>query len=429
MRKVNSKDIKYIATISFVGVLIVGAYVYTHRSQAQENTSIVVAKHDVEQRVDLTGQVASFKKHDLSFAGSGIVQKIYIEEGQAVTAGQIIAKLDVSDVAMQRAQAKAVLEGDRLTADINLQKAQQVLSTTLVSDKQKLAQARQAVADAKAVYDTAQNNLNDFSEPDQNSPTYGSYLSIKQAAVSTKATYNAAQKNLNVLNATIKQGDATSTLDLAGATATRQLKQDTINAAGDMSANRANLGYLDAMLNKSVLRAPVAGIATLVDVTEGEFATPAKPVVTVESMDLQIIAQASQLNVDKIKVGDKAQVTMDATGTDTNFTASVVSIGTSETLLGGNVTYKVTLKFDKNDTRIKSGMTANVSIFTLKHTDVVAVPKQIVLQNRGVSTVIVDRGNTQEKRVVTVGISGADGYVEITNGLQVGERVLSFSTK
>lgn len=425
LSKDNINNIIFTAAMVLVGIGAIAGYNFTHRAKASDAVEYKVERRDIEQRVDLTGKVEAVVERDLSFAGSGLVKKVNVKEGQTVVKGQILATLDASDLSMQRAQAKAALKSDRLTADINLQKAADAQKTLLKVDKEKLAQARQAVTDAKNVFDNATDSLNGFSEPDNDAPTYASYLSIKQAKFSAEAAYNAAKQNLAVLQDSIKQAETAAQYDLNTAQIVQQLKQDTI-PTGDISINSANLAYLDAVLAKTILRAPANGKVTLVDIEEGEYATPAKPVIKIESPDLQIVAFTSQIDVNKIKVGDKTEVTLDGSG-GKKYSAKVEAVDTAETVVNGNSAYKVTLSFGDKDEQIKSGMTANVSITTDRHENAVAVPKQAVIKSNGTELVILGSGGKQEKKTVTTGLEGYDGYVEIVTGLDVGSTIISFN--
>jgi hypothetical protein len=90
----------------------------------------------------------------------------------------------------------------------------------------------------------------------------------------------------------------------------------------------------------------------------------------------------------------------------------------------GVSTYRTVLVFMGADNRIRSGMTANVVITTLKKSDVLAVPQKLVVQKDGVSTVRVLRDGVDTPVTVTVGAISATGGIEILSGLSVGDQVI-----
>ena len=86
------------------------------------------------------------------------------------------------------------------------------------------------------------------------------------------------------------------------------------------------------------------------------------------------------------------------------------------------------LQFTNQSDLIKSGMTANVNIFTENKTGVIAIPSERVLKQNDKAFVLVDdgKGNAIQKEV-TLGITGSNGDVEILSGLNAGDKIFSFS--
>lgn len=144
------------------------------------------------------------------------------------------------------------------------------------------------------------------------------------------------------------------------------------------------------------------------------------------STGLKIEVYVSEADIAKVKVGDQANVTLDAYGTDTAFPATVTTIDTAETTVNGAPAYKVTLHFVNADPRVKAGMTANAHIIAAEHNNVIAIPARLVVGDGDQPFVLVQHGSTIEKRTVTLGITGDDGMVEVTSGLSEGETINNF---
>ena len=84
------------------------------------------------------------------------------------------------------------------------------------------------------------------------------------------------------------------------------------------------------------------------------------------------------------------------------------------------------VSFDTDDDRIKSGMTANITVISETHNNVLTVPKSAVIKNNNKYFVLVNKGNSQkETREVSVGLHD-DTNIEIISGLQLGEKVLAY---
>jgi multidrug efflux pump subunit AcrA (membrane-fusion protein) len=106
----------------------------------------------------------------------------------------------------------------------------------------------------------------------------------------------------------------------------------------------------------------------------------------------------------------------------------VVSIDPAATLIKGISTYKVTLQFNSEDDRIRSGMGANVTITDEKHANVLSVPKSSLLNDNGKTYVIVDEGAGKfVKTQITVGVVGIEGQAEVLSGLIEGQKVIYFN--
>ena len=89
---------------------------------------------------------------------------------------------------------------------------------------------------------------------------------------------------------------------------------------------------------------------------------------------LKIQTYVSEADVAKIKVGDTANVTLDAFGTDTVFPATVTTIDSAETQVSGVPSYLVTLHFVDSEPQVKDGMTGNIHVILAEDDNVIAVP-------------------------------------------------------
>jgi len=136
-------------------------------------------------------------------------------------------------------------------------------------------------------------------------------------------------------------------------------------------------------------------------------------------------AYIPEADIAKVAVGNKAEVTLDAYGSDQIFPASIYQIEQAETFLDGVATYKVKLKFDKEDSRIKSGMTANIDIITKEVKGALTLPGRALTTKDGsryVNILDSEKENYTENKV-EIGVKDNTGMVEIKNGLKEGDFV------
>ena len=101
---------KIIWTVVIVVVLVPVLYaIFRPKNNAANIQSEAVKKQDIKATVLATGQVVSSTDLDLSFKGSGIVQKINVSEGQKVSAGDVLATLDQKDTYASLLSAQGAL--------------------------------------------------------------------------------------------------------------------------------------------------------------------------------------------------------------------------------------------------------------------------------------------------------------------------------
>ncbi|MCR4306410.1 MAG: HlyD family efflux transporter periplasmic adaptor subunit, partial [Candidatus Yonathbacteria bacterium] len=162
-----------------------------------------------------------------------------------------------------------------------------------------------------------------------------------------------------------------------------------------------------------------------------EVVSPAVVMVRIISESrFEIEALVPEADIANVKLGDKATFTLDAYGDEESFEALVQRIDPAETVVEGVSTYKVILEFIDREGKVKSGMTADVSILTDKREGVIALPTRAVSVNEGEQSVrVLHKDGTIETRKVTTGLRGSLGKTVILSGIEEGEEVIVFEYK
>ena len=172
--------------------------------------------------------------------------------------------------------------------------------------------------------------------------------------------------------------------------------------------------------------APFDGVVTKQDTRLGEMAAAGEKMVSIMSIgQFEMEAYVPEADIAKVALGNKAEVTLDAYGSDQMFTASLYQIENAETFLDGVATYKVKFKFDKEDVRIKSGMTANIDIVTKEVKSALTLPGRAITTKDGSRFVNLFDGkkeNYAETKIET-GVKDNTGLVEITGGIKEGDSI------
>jgi HlyD family secretion protein len=234
------------------------------------------------------------------------------------------------------------------------------------------------------------------------------------------AANNSVTSALNSLNL------SQARLDLKKAPA-RSFELDIARA--NVRRAEASLARYYSLMSDTMIKAPVDGIVTKINVDVGEQSSMSQAAISMIGLsNTQIKVDVPESDITKLKVGDTVDITLDAFGNDQKFSGTVIFIDPASTVISEVIYYKVTVGFNVKDEKIKSGMTANLTILTNNKDNVLVVPSRAVSARGDVRFVQVLENNKAVEKEVQVGLKGDDGLWEITSGLNAGEKVI-ISTK
>ncbi len=242
----------------------------------------------------------------------------------------------------------------------------------------------------------------------------------KTGVATSRSEVNSASASIASDRAALEVSKRNLVLKKAGSTA-----EDISAQAAKVKAAQAEVANAKALLGKTLVLAPFAGVVTKVDSKVGKIVSSNTPEISMMSDGVyQIESYVPEINVAFLKVGDGASVTLDAYGEKIPFEASIISIDPAETIRDGVSTYRAILQFSAPDTRIRSGMTANVLITTEKKSKVIAIPQGAIIERGSQKYVIVQIGGGVEEKEVTIGSVSYLGEAEILSGLSEGDVVI-----
>ena len=241
-----------------------------------------------------------------------------------------------------------------------------------------------------------------------------------------------AQKTEDELN--LKLAGSTLEAIASQEAVVKQAEANLKSQTAQIKYAQANVQNLLAQMSKNVMLAPMSGIVTKIDPKVGEIIVANTPLVSIISeAEFEIEANVAEVDIAKIKINDAAKVTLDAYGEDVLFPAHVRMQDQAEVMIEGVPTYKVTLQFDQKDEKIKSGMTANITITTAKREDIIVVPQRAII-TKGAEKIVkilaeddlANQKNAIQEIKVAVGLKGSDGNIEILDGVKEGDKVITF---
>ena len=199
-------------------------------------------------------------------------------------------------------------------------------------------------------------------------------------------------------------------------------------AAAQIQQAQASIDSINASIEKRTITAPFDGVVANLTMKPGATAslgtngTTTATITLISQNDYQVILKVPELSVGKLSVGQHVAINLDAYGSEV-FPGTIVSIDPAETVVDGVPVYQTKVNFDKNDPRIRSGMTATATVVTNEHDGVIAIPASALTTKNGTSTVQIVTDDKSKTVTVTTGLRGSDSMIEITSGISAGDKV------
>lgn len=461
-----------------VALAVVVGFVKT-RGGDEAPTYTVSSDRLVSEGVSVAGTVVPNQDVKLGFETTGRVTAVFAAEGARVGQGQVIARLDSSELSADLDKANADLaaevakleelrasEGGLTQLDTARQKiVQEIRSSLTVVDDAIRIKVDQFFIDRDTAYpkivflfDDAklrtqintdrkdlERMLKNWAEqvrgmdPNNYTPemlataktnltTVKTFLADIVYAVSDfkpEGSYTQATIDSYRMDASA----ARSAVDAAFANllATEESFRGTVSQVpyqeARVAAARATVRNLQARIAKTQITAPFSGTVVVNDAKVGSIAGANQTLVTLQSSSkFEVETFIPEVFIAGIEVGAPATVTFDAYGEGEEFTASVSFVDSASTETDGVATYKVKLVFEAADERIKSGLTANATISTTVGPKAARVPVEAIEDRDGIKYVRVQAGEAVELRLVQVSDEPAtDGMVSVTAGIAVGD--------
>lgn len=455
---------------SIVILLIIGGgYWFFVRNSGASYQFITVTKGSITETVSVTGNTTPTSSVSLGFQNTGTIAHVYHNLGDKVSAGEIIAQLNTANLSAALEQAQAAYHAA-------------VASRSSTSLPETATQARNAYLSAYTTLDTLiQNNVDAFfGGPTVYGPQlliiapddYGEMSKERTALTYEMQSYQSALSSVNttdpaalLASSTSVAQDISNFLDKLAVEANDPISNATVTQITALATARAGVNTVlatlssarDAYLTKSVgatslananveqaqagvsvveanlqgteIVAPMSGVLTQQDAKVGQSASPGAPLVSIISnAGFEVDAGVSETDVGKLTVGNKVTMTLDAFPNET-FAGSVFYIAPAQTNTQGVISYQIKISFNKADSRLKSGLTANIDIQTKQKDNVLILPQYAILQNDSgtfIETLVQGIATTSP---VTLGIADQKGNVEILSGVTDGEQVINIGLK
>jgi len=322
------------------------------------------------------------------------VQNFYVNRGDHVKQGQLLAVLENRDLTAAAAESKGAVE----QAESNLRATEgATVPEAVVKAQTDLDAARDARDSAKKVLDSRQQLFQQGAlarrQVDESQLAYGQAL----------AQYRSAEEHLKTLQSVSKE---------------EQIK----GATAQVQSAKAHYDSLDAQVVYSRVTSPIAGIIADRPINAGEMANPGAPIITV--MDIsRVVARVNvpQAEAGAVKVGQSASITRPDNTEEIEGTVKVVSPAADP----NTTTVQVWIQIDNPGERLKPGTAVHAAISTEVYKAATVVPVAAILpgEEGGTAVLTVSSDSIAHKRTVKLGVREGN-QVQILSGANPGEEVV-----
>ncbi len=315
----------------------------------------------------VSGRVVTDGQESVFVTAQAQCTAVYVEVGDAVTAGQKLCALDLASTL-----------SSYNAASISYRSAVQSYNDQAAIFDRQIALAEKNVSDLQALFEIGA----------------ASQLEIDQAELS---------------------------LDTARAQRTSTLAQ----LEAGMQSYKSNVEQLDAVLEHvdgaGNVIAPVSGTVVSLNAAEGGFISASAPVAVIDGVDrMEVAVSVSEALVPKLSRGDEVDVSISSLGVSTVGTIKSIDLAANmQTKL-----YNVTISIQEDIPGLLSGMFADVSFRTDTSADTIVIPTEAILTSNDVQYVFVVENDAARYVEISAGLTG-NGVTEVTSGLKAGDMLVT----
>lgn len=258
-----------------------------------------------------------------------------------------------------------------------------------------------------------------------------------------KANLASAQSTLNYELANYNRYKTLFDKGLVSADEYENAKLNYEKARQSVNSSRENVQKAQTNLGYATITSPIDGIVLSKSVEEGQtvaasFNTPELFTIAQDLTDMRVIADIDEADIGGVKEGQRVSFSVDAFPDD-SFEGTVTQVRQQATTESNVVTYEVVISAPNKDLKLKPGLTANVTIFTLEKNDVLTVPSKALrftpneaLLNKdqqiedceGQHKLWTMEGNTFKAHKVEIGTTNGV-LTEIVSGINDGTEVVA----
>lgn len=355
------KRYKWLIAWGLTAAVLCGAVFAVTFKPPKERETFAVKYGNVEAQLELSGRVTAAQSEYIYSESAGKVAELFVSDGELVTQGQPIFKLD-------SVQAEKELE--------NLKAQAEEYQLNLLAQKEDAARTKAELGIMQA------------------QGYYAEYSSMNEAVDEFLAQLK-VQDAVTVSGSLLGSGEEDEFL--------KQLSQ--------------KIDDLEENIDKSVITAPITGEIALEKLSEGGYISASAPCAVIQGTGrLELTVPVHENDYEEIIPGQKIYVGNKVIGEITR--KSALSANSD-----GTVSAQAVISLDEGEYNINSRL--DVKVITRSAQNVLIIPSLWCMADEGGSYVnVLNQGGEEEKRYISLGVNNGQ-YVQVLDGLAENEQIIS----
>jgi HlyD family secretion protein len=395
-KKKRKKRIIYGSIAVVLVLLIAGGLIAATRGGTKIDPSKLakIEKGDLAKSVVATGKVTPITKVEVKSKASGIVKQLFVDAGDRVKKGQLLAQLDKEEITAQVEQSRASLQA-----------------------------AEASLTGSEADYERAKVDAESPDVPLLKRSYERAIGMAKEGVVSTSALEDAQRNYELALN---KQNVAKAQLIV--------LKAKTAQSSAQVGRDRANLKQLEEQLGYTDIVSPIDGVVLSRDVEMGDavssilvLGSSATLVMTLgDTSEVYVKGKVDESDIGKVYLGQPARIKVESFK-DKTFNGKVTKISPMGVEKDNVTTFEVRVSINNPGGELKAEMTANAEIILEEHKNVLQIPEGAILydKDKKASVEIPEPSAKDGKKKLAVNIGISNGAkTELLSGLKENDQVV-----
>jgi len=408
-----------------IGLLSTGSITYwVVRNQSTipdvSGMTVQVESQPLQVRIDASGTVQPIQTVNLSPKTSGVLVELLVEQGDRVTQGQVIARMEYQSVEARLAQAEArVAQAEARLAqrrsgnrpeDIAKAEAQVAQAEARVTE----AQAQLNLAEERVRRNTSLANEGAISS-DELDAVLNQAETTRATVAQTQASLREAERNLELIQSGYRS-------------------EEIAEAQAQLAEAQADLRSVQVDYEDTLIRAPFDGVITQKYASEGAFVTPTtsaseatsatSTAIVALAQGLEVLAEVPEVDIQQLRVGQPVEIVADAYPGQV-FRGKVLLIAPEAVVEQSVTSFQVRVALETGQEQLLSGMNVDVIFLGDEVDNALVVPTVAIVTREGETGVLVpDAENEPQFRPVMLG-TAVGNQTQILEGLEPGDRVFT----